>query len=152
MLLTVPMLTRTVATLQQAAANEGAAGGGFITIIYLLVVAVEIAALWRIFAKAGQPGWAAIVPIYNLITLLRIVNRPLWWIALLFVPIANIVIFFMLGRDLARAFGKGLGFAFGLFFLGFIFYPILGFGSSRYLLGGNQAGSAAEGYPQDRAA
>jgi len=115
------------------------AGGFFIAMMVLLVV--MIASMWKVFAKAGQPGWAAIVRIYNAIVLLQIVGRPWWWIVLFMIPLVHIVAGILVCIDLAKCFGKGTGFALGLAFLGFIFYQILGFGSARYLgsAGGPQA-------------
>ena len=107
------------------------AGGFFIFLMVVMVV--MIASLWKVFAKAGQPGWAAIFPIYNAIVLLQIIGRPLWWIVLLMIPLVNVVVGILVCIDLAKCFGKGTGFALGLAFLGVIFYPILGFGSARYL-------------------
>ena len=102
------------------------------TFLYLILLVVLIAALWKIFTKAGKPGWAAIVPFYNLIVLLEIVGRPLWWIVMFLIPFVNIVFAFLLVIDLAKSFGKGIGYAMGLIFLSPIFYPMLGFGSARY--------------------
>jgi hypothetical protein len=101
-------------------------------IIYVGVVVFMIAAIWKVFTKAGQPGWASIIPIYNTIVQLRIIGRPWWWLLLLFVPIVNIVILFMISIELAKTFGRGAGFGVGLVFLPFIFYAILGFGSAEY--------------------
>lgn len=106
---------------------------GTITILYLAILFITIAALWRIFVKAGQTGWAAIVPIYNIIVLLQIVRKPLWWIVLCFVPIVNIIAFIIIYDALAKSFGKGTGFTVGLIFLGFIFLPILAFGDAQYV-------------------
>lgn len=83
-------------------------------------------------ALAGQPGWSSIIPIYNLIVWLRIVGRPLWWIILFFVPFVNIVISIIITYQLAKVFGKGVGFTIGLILLPFIFYPILAFGQATY--------------------
>lgn len=101
-------------------------------ILYLAIVIFMIASLWKIFTKAGQPGWACIVPIYNLVVLLKIVNKPLWWIILMLIPIVNIVVLIIVINALSKSFGKGVGFTIGLLFLGFIFYPILGFGDATY--------------------
>src|SRR6266446_10718284 len=108
-----------------------------------IIVFVEIAALWRIFTKAGEPGWASIVPIYNLWVLLRITGRPGWWILLIFVPLVNIVVGILETVDLAKVFGKGGGFAAGLLFLPFVFYPMLAWGDARYLRGAAPAGAFA---------
>lgn len=110
-----------------------AAGCGMIMGLVWLVVAVGvIAGLWKVFVKAGKPGWAAIVPIYNIIVWLEIVNKPLWWIVLLFIPFVNIVVLIILSIALAEKFGKSTGFGIGIALLGFIFIPILGFGDARY--------------------
>ena len=105
-------------------------------LIYLLImipVAVfVIAGMWKVFTKAGQPGWASIVPIYNMIVMLEIAGKPLWWFVLMLIPFVNIVIFIIVMIELAKNFGKGAGFGLGLAFLGFIFFPILGFGDARY--------------------
>ncbi|MCC5843972.1 MAG: signal peptidase I [Verrucomicrobia bacterium] len=111
---------------------ENGQGSGFVLIIWLLVMIVIIAGIWKVFTKAGKPGWASIIPIYNIVVLLEIVGRPLWWVVLYFVPLANFVIAILVGIDLAKAFGKGTGFGIGLTFLAPIFYPILGFGSAQY--------------------
>ena len=101
--------------------------------IYGVILIVLIVASWKLFAKAGQPGWASIIPIYNLVILLQIVGRPTWWIAaLLFCPPVGLVFSVIMMVDLAKSFGKGGGFAAGLILLGFIFFPILAFGSSQY--------------------
>lgn len=102
-------------------------------IVSLALSIAAIAALWKIFTKAGKPGWAAIIPIYNIIVLFQIVGLNPLMVLLFLVPIANIIISIMVELRLAKAFGKGVGFALGLMFLGPIFYMILGFGSSTYL-------------------
>jgi hypothetical protein len=102
-----------------------------------------IAACWKIYTKAGQPGWAAIVPIYNLYIWCKIVGRPWWWILLMLIPFVNFIIGIILCIDLAKSFGKGVGFGLGLVFLGIIFFPILGFGSAQYQ--GPAAGSLTPG-------
>ena len=99
---------------------------------YLALIIFVIAGLWKVFTKAGQPGWAAIIPIYNLFIMLKIAGRPAWWLLLFLIPLVNIVIAILVAIDVAKAFGKGAGFGLGLVFLGFIFYPILGFGSATY--------------------
>jgi hypothetical protein len=91
-----------------------------------------IAACWKIFTKAGQPGWASIIPIYNWYILCKIVGRPGWWVILLLIPFINFIIGIILCIDLAKSFGKGVGFGIGLILLGLIFFPILGFGSAQY--------------------
>ncbi len=101
-------------------------------ILYLAVIAFLIIAQWKVYEKAGKPGWACLIPIYNIIVLLEIVGKPTWWIILCFIPIANIVVLIMMTNLLSKSFGKGTGFTLGLLFLSFIFYPILGFGEATY--------------------
>lgn len=98
-----------------------------------VVFLVLVFALWRIFEKAGKPGWAAIVPIYNVIVLLEIVGKPWWWIILMiFVPLGSIIWGIWTINLLAKSFGKNEWFTVGLIFLSIIFYPILGFGIATY--------------------
>lgn len=103
------------------------------TLLYIAVIVFYIYCMWRIFVKAGKPGWAAIVPVYNVLVELEIVGRPWWWLLLLFVPFANIVIGIIVLLDLAKVFGKSSGFGIGLILLAPIFIPILAFGDARYL-------------------
>ena len=98
-----------------------------------------IVAMWKVFAKAGQPGWPSIIPIYNLYIWCKIVGRPAWWIILMLIPFVNIIVAIVLCIDVAKSFGKAAGFGIGLVFLGIIFLPILGFGSAQY-----QGAAAAE--------
>jgi hypothetical protein len=100
----------------------------------LVLLVVSIVVMWRIFEKAGKPGWASIIPIYNIIVLLEIVGRPWWWLLLMFVPFVNIVMIFLLGIALAKAFGRSTAFgvvACTLFSL--IGYAILAFGKDKYV-------------------
>src|SRR5437867_816400 len=99
----------------------------------LALIVFLIAGLWRVFTKAGQPGWAAIIPIYNFYILLKIAGKPGWWLILCFIPLVSIIVAIIVAIELAKVFGKGTGFGIGLAFLGFIFYPILGFGEAKYL-------------------
>ena len=108
--------------------SSGTLGG----IFGLAIIVLMIAGMWRIFTKAGEPGWAAIIPIYNTIILLRVAGKPWWWFLLLFIPIVNIVILIMTWVGVAENFGKGTGFVIGLIFLPFIFTLILAFGSAVY--------------------
>ena len=98
----------------------------------LLIALLIIVAMWKVFTKAGQPGWASIIPIYNLYIWCKIVGRPWWWILLMLIPFVNFIVAIILCIDLAKSFGKGVGFGIGLALLGFIFFPILGFGSAQY--------------------
>jgi Family of unknown function (DUF5684) len=106
--------------------------GIFAMFVWLAIIVVVIASFWVVFTKAGQPGWASIVPIYNLIILLQIAGKPLWWILLLLLPLVNIVIGILVAIEVAKNFGKSAGFGIGLLLLPFIFYPILAWGDARY--------------------
>jgi hypothetical protein len=116
-----------------APAGIFAAFGLLTFLIEIALAIVVIAGCWKVFTKAGQPGWAAIIPIYNLIVLLQITGKPLWWIILFFIPCVNIVMIILVDVALARAFGKDVVYAIGLFLLPFIFFPILGFGDAKYV-------------------
>ena len=105
---------------------------GIVLVIYIAIIVVIVAGGWRVFTKAGEAGWQVIIPIWNAIVLLRIVGRPVWWVILLFIPLVNIVVSLIVALNLAKSFGKGDGFGIGLWLLGFIFVPILGFGSAAY--------------------
>ncbi|MGD0389540.1 MAG: DUF5684 domain-containing protein [Tepidisphaeraceae bacterium] len=111
-------------------------------VVYLAIIVLSIAGMWKTFEKAGQPGWAAIIPIYNVIVILQIVAKPLWWIILFFIPVVNFVIAILVMIELAKAFGKGAGFGVGLALLGFIFFPILGFGDAQFAGGAPPAPTA----------
>jgi Family of unknown function (DUF5684) len=124
-----------------SASSQGQAPGPLFWIFWLAVTILMIAACWKVFTKAGQPGWAAIIPIYNWYILCKIVGRPGWWVILFFIPFINFIIGIIVCIDLAKSFGKGVGFAIGLILLGVIFFPILGFGSAQYQ--GPAAGGAA---------
>ncbi len=104
----------------------------FDSFVFWVVMILVIVALWKVFEKAGKPGWAAIIPIYNIIVLLEIVGKPLWWIILFLIPLVNIIFGIWTTNLLSKSFGKNEGFTVGLIFLPFIFYPILGFGSAKY--------------------
>jgi len=106
---------------------------GTAVVIYLAIIVLMIASLWIIFTKAGKPGWACIIPIYNIIVLLDIVGKPWWWLLLMLIPIVNFVILIIVYHNLSLSFGKGGGFTVGIIFLPFIFLPILAFGEAKYI-------------------
>lgn len=109
--------------------SEGSTTG---TIIQLLIIIAVIAGLWKVFEKAGKPGWAAIIPIYNLWVWIEICKRPWWWILLFLIPLVNIIIYIILCIDLVKKFGQPAIHALALIFLGFIYLPWLGFGPATY--------------------
>jgi hypothetical protein len=120
--------------------TEGKPPSPLSMIVGLLIALLLIVAMWKVFTKAGQPGWASIIPIYNLYIWCKIVGRPGWWILLMLIPFVNIIVGIILCIDMAKSFGKGAGFGIGLALLGVIFIPILGFGSAQY-----QGPSASQG-------
>ena len=105
----------------------------FALLIPLVILFVFIASYWVIYTKAGEAGWKCLIPIYNLIVLLKIINKPVWWFILLLIPLVNIVIIIMINISLAKAFGKGTGFGVGLTLLAIIFAPLLAFGDAEYI-------------------
>ncbi len=108
-------------------------GAGIGVIILLLLIGIfMIISMWKVFAKAGQPGWAVLIPIYREVVWLTLVNKPIWWIILLLIPFVNIVIVIMILHRTSLSFGKDGGFTAGLFFLPIIFWPILAFGKAEY--------------------
>ena len=112
------------------------------TIIWLAVLVAIIAGVWKTFVKANQPGWASIVPFYNMYIMLVIAGKPGWWIILMLIPIVNLIVGIIASIAVAQKFGKGTGFGIGLALLGFIFYPILGFGSAKYMGAGEATAPA----------
>lgn len=119
------------------------AGMGGLLVAYIVLAIVlgipSVIGLWKMFEKAKEPGWAAIVPIYNIIVYLRVVGRPMWWalfFILAFIPFLGIVVSLVLGlilaNDMAKSFGKDAGYTILLFLVPFIGYPLLGFGKDKY--------------------
>ncbi len=102
-------------------------------IIYLAVFALMFISMWKIFEKAGKPGWASLVPFYNLYVMTEITRKPTWWFGMMFVPLANAMFAIMLVNAMSKAFGKDEGYTLGLLFLPYVFYPILAFGEARYI-------------------
>ena len=101
-------------------------------IITLAIIVLLVVSWWKLFTKAGKPGWAAIVPFYNIYVMLQIVGRPWWWLLLMLIPIVSIVVFIIVCIDFAKAFGRGTGFGVGLALLGVVFFPILTFSDATY--------------------
>ena len=113
--------------------SGAAAGMGIgMMVLWLAILILMIAAMWKVFEKAGKPGWAAIVPIYNLVVLCEIAGKPAWWVILLLIPLVNIVVAIIVVLAVAKNFGKSAGFGIGLLLLGPIFYPMLAWGDARY--------------------
>ena len=110
-----------------------AAGIGAGMVVFWLAICVFfVVCMWRIFTKAGQPGWASIIPIYNAVVLCQIAGKPGWWVILMLIPVVNFVIAILVLIGLANNFGRGVGTVIGLLLLPIVFYPILAFGSAQY--------------------
>jgi uncharacterized membrane protein YhaH (DUF805 family) len=120
--------------MNEDAMNTAAAQGGSMIggLIGLAILVFLIAAMWKVFTKAGKAGWLVLIPIVNIYQLLKIAGRPGWWLILFLIPLVNLIISILVSMDIAKSFGKGAGFGLGLAFLSPIFYPILGFGSATY--------------------
>lgn len=113
--------------------------------VSLIFVIAMFAGMWKVFEKAGMEGWKGIIPIYNVYLMItEIAKKPAWWIVLLFVPIANLVIMILVCIEVAKAFGKSTGYGVGLALLGFVFFPLLGFGDAVYTELGTEGVSEEE--------
>ena len=141
-----------IASLLASSDDGGGGAAAVILVIYFAVIILVIAGMWKIFTKAGEDGWKAIIPIYNVWVLLRIVGRPGWWLILFFIPFVNFIIWIIVANDLSKSFGKGVGFTLGLVFLSPIFILILGFGDARYVGPGGTPAMSTSGAPPPPAA
>lgn len=101
-------------------------------ILILVIAVIMIIANWKVFTKAGKPGWASIIPLYNMYVMFEIAGMNGWMFLLTFIPIVNIIIQIMLYLNLAKKFGKSTGFAIGLILLNPIFLLMLAFGNAEY--------------------
>lgn len=101
-------------------------------LLYLGIVVLMFASLWRLFVKAGRKGWEGIVPIYNMVVMCRLVGKPEWWVALMFIPYAGIVWSIWVMNLFIKKFGKTEGYTIGCIFLPFIFLPLLAFGDAEF--------------------
>jgi hypothetical protein len=108
-------------------------------VLFFGFMGAALAGLWKIFDKAGKPPWAALVPFYNAMTLAEVAGRPAAFGLLMCIPCIGIIFAIIVMLDLAKAFGKDAGYGIGLAFLGFIFLPMLGFGSAQYQYGKKKA-------------
>ena len=108
------------------------------SIIYIIVFATAltnilvIAGMWATVSKSGQPGWSQVIPIWNILVLLKVAKKPAWWIIwfILLAPLPIVMLIVL--HAISKNYGKGFGFTLGLFFLPFIFFPVLGFGKAQY--------------------
>lgn len=117
-----------------------------ILFIILVEVVISVIARWRIFTKAGEKGWKALIPIYNKVILFKISGISPWLILGylgIFIPFVGglicTAIFVYSAISLAKAFGKGTEFTVGLIVLNTIFTIILAFGKSEYQLKNEEA-------------
>ncbi len=101
-------------------------------ILYIAVIALMLVSMWKLFVRAGKPGWASIVPLYNNIVMLEIAGKPIWWFFMLFIPIVNIVFAFLTLYHFSKAYGKAEGFSIGVALLSIVFLPMLAFSDARY--------------------
>jgi hypothetical protein len=104
-----------------------------VVVVMVALLVLMIASMWTIFTKAGQPGWAAIIPIYNIVVFMEIIRKPWWWLFLWMIPYIGIIWTIWGWNLMVKSFGKEEGFTIGVIFLGFIFIPILAFGDSQYI-------------------
>jgi uncharacterized protein DUF5684 len=116
----------------QSMQTGGLAIAGLILILQLAIGILMLVSLWKVFVKAGQPGWAIFIPFYNQYVLLKIAEKPGWWLILLFIPIVNVIVGIILSIAIAEKFSKSMGYGIGLAFLPFIFFPMLAFGEAQY--------------------
>lgn len=98
----------------------------------LAMTLLMVASMWKVFTKAGRPGWASLIPIYNTVVMLEIAGKPAWWFLLFFIPVVNLIVSVVLFFALAAAFNKSSAFGLGLMLLGIIFFPLLAFGDAEY--------------------
>ncbi|QQS22186.1 signal peptidase I [Candidatus Saccharibacteria bacterium] len=127
-------------TTSTTAADPAAAAAimGFMavyTLVVFAIAAIGIVSMWKLFEKAKKPGWAALVPVYNIVVLLEIIGRPLWWVAMMLVPIANLVFGVMMYIDLAKSFGKDAGYGVLLILFSPVMFPIFAFSKSTQYVG-----------------
>jgi len=103
-----------------------------VIILYLAFIAFMIITAWKINTKAGQEGWACLIPIYAILIQLKIARAPWWWILLMCIPVAGVIWAIWMINRIVKGFGKSDGFTIGCIFLGIVFWPILAFGDATY--------------------
>jgi len=114
------------------------AGIGLI-VVWLAVMVFMIISWWIVLKKAGEPGWAILIPVYNFLVILRVAGKPWWWVfalLLAIIPVVGaillLVVMILVFHGISTKFGKGAGFTVGLILLSFVFVPILAFGDAKY--------------------
>ena len=126
--MTIPVLAQLGSN--DAARTAAAAASTTTSLVILAIVVLLIAAMWKVFERAGEPGWAVLVPIYNLYILCRIAGMSGWWVLVALIPLVSIIFVFASSIGIAQRFGKGVGYGIGLALLPFIFWPMLAWGDS----------------------
>jgi hypothetical protein len=114
------------------AVGVDAAPNPILFVFWLAVVVLMVVATWIVYVKAGKPGWGSIIPFYNAYLWLKIAGMSGWLLILLFIPIANLVVYIVTCVKVAGCFGKGGGYAVGMILLPIVFIPILAFGEAVY--------------------
>lgn len=104
----------------------------FMSIVGVVISILLVVAFWKIFQKAGEPGWKSIIPFYNLYTMCKIIWGTGWLFFLFIIPIVSFIFYIMSAYRLAKVFGKGMGYTLGIIFLPNVFTLILGFGNAQY--------------------
>lgn len=127
--MTIPVFAQLAA--DDAARQLTGAMSSTMMLVIFAVTILMIAAMWRVFERAGEPGWAALVPIFNLYVMFKVGRMSPWWMLALIIPIVNIVVSFALSFGIAKRFGKGAGYGIGLTLLPFIFWPLLAWGDAQ---------------------
>lgn len=113
--------------------------GAGMLVVWLAIMVFMLVSWWIVFKKAGQPGWAILIPIYNFLVILRVAGKPWWWVfsmLLVIIPIAGpilfLVVWILICNAISKNFGQGAGFTVGLVLLSIVFIPILAFGDYQY--------------------
>lgn len=117
---------------EEAAGAVAALVGVVFLLVFFAILVFQIVAMWKVFAKAGHPGWAILIPFYNTYVSIRVAGYPGWWLILAFIPLVNLILI-VLPFGHAKNFGYGPGFGLGLLLLPIIFYPIIAFGDAQYV-------------------
>ena len=128
-----------------------AAMGLFFWLLSMALGVLMIVSLWKIFKKAGKPGWASIVPIYNIYIMCEIAEKEWWYVLLSCVPFVNIYAMIVLYNGMARRFGKSGGFVVGMILLPVVFFPMLAFGKDAAIVN-NQPNTSNENNMTDNTA
>lgn len=111
----------------------GGAIGLVVSLVWLGIMVLILGGFWSMFTKAGEPGWAVLIPIYNAYVYLKIAGKPWWWMLLMMIPLVGFIVAIVVAIEAAQRFGKSAAFGIGMAFLPFIFIPIIGFGDARYV-------------------